>query len=102
MDIAVDATDPAAVCVTISGTLDRDTAPRLVRAVLDAAMKGSGVVLDVSAFPLPPAGAALLLAAHMALAARGRELRLRGVPPGVVDMLQRTGLDEVLRLEPPP
>jgi anti-anti-sigma factor len=101
MEIAVDRTADPVVRVAVSGTVDRDGALRLLDALIQAARLHTEVVLDVSACRLAGSTAvAVLLAAHMAVAANGTVLRLRGLSSGLLDLLHASGLDETLAVEP--
>ncbi|HEY3868258.1 MAG TPA: STAS domain-containing protein [Actinocrinis sp.] len=92
------AAQPAATVAALAGELDRWTAPTLV-ALLDelAAQCVAHLVLDLKRlYFVDASGLLLLLDAHRALQERGGRLSLVGVRPRVVDILRRTGADQVL------
>jgi anti-anti-sigma factor len=60
------------------------------------------IVLDLSEVELIDAiGLAMLVGTHRRALRAGRDVVLRGTPPRVARMLAATGLDRVLRTEPP-
>jgi anti-anti-sigma factor len=89
---------PAATVAALAGELDRWTAPTLVELLEELAAECvAHLVLDLKQlYFVDSSGLVLLLDAHRRLQERGARLSLVGVRPRVVDILRRTGADQVL------
>lgn len=87
----------------ISGRLDASTVSKLRDQLHTVVDGGIGVVvLDLSEVEMIDAtGLAMLVASRRRALRAGRDLVLRGTPPRVARVLAATGLDRVLRAEPP-
>ncbi len=87
----------------INGRIDASTVTQLRDQLHSAVDGGSGaVVLDLSEVELVDAvGLAMLVGTHRRALRAGRVIVLRDTPPRVSRLLAATGLDRVLRTEPP-
>ncbi|OZM70114.1 anti-sigma F factor antagonist [Amycolatopsis antarctica] len=89
--------------VRLAGELDSHSGDRLraeLGGLLGGASQGSRVELDLHRLGfMDSSGLSVLIGAHKQALARGAELVLVGVPPGVHRMLRITGLLPVLRIE---
>jgi anti-anti-sigma factor len=87
----------------ISGRIDASTVSQLRDRLHSAVDGGVGVVvLDLSEVELVDAiGLAMLVGTHRRALRAGRQLVLRGTPSRISRLLIATGLDRVLRTEPP-
>ena len=85
--------------VTVAGDVDIATAPQLAEYLV--AFTDGPVTVDLSqvAF-LDSSGMQALLAAHRHLERRDSRLAIRGATPIVRRVLQISGLDQLLHLEP--
>ena len=89
--------------MAISGRIDGSTVTQL-RDQLHTAVDGGigAVVLDLSEVELVDAvGLAMLVGTHRRALRAGRQIVLRDTPARVTRLLVATGLDRVLRTEPP-
>jgi anti-anti-sigma factor len=89
--------------MAINGRIDATTVTLLRDQLHSAVDGGSGaVVLDLSEVELVDAvGLAMLVGTHRRALRAGRQVILRDTPPRVHRLLAATGLDRVLRAEPP-
>ncbi len=96
------AAEPGTVVLALRGELDPHTAPILddhVGRALDAG--ASTVVLDLAALSfIDSSGLRSVIAAHKGLAERGGTLVLRAPGPTTQRLLDVTGLDDLLVVEP--
>jgi anti-anti-sigma factor len=87
----------------ISGRIDASTVSQLRERLHSAVDGGVGVlVLDLSEVELVDAiGLAMLAGTQRRALRAGRQVLLRGTPPRLQRLLVATGLDRILRAEPP-
>lgn len=87
--------------VRLRGELDVAGAPQL-RAVLYPVLDdGRSVVVDCSELEfLDSTGLGVLIGAHKRAREHGREVRLRATSGGVAKVLDITGLDQILPIDP--
>ena len=89
-----------AACVAVAGEVDIETAPRLRDALVEAIADGEQVIVDLgSVTHLDSTGLAALVVAQRVAEARGVQLRLRAVPPGVMELITITGSHGLLTVE---
>ena len=89
--------------VTVTGEVDIDTAPQLAAALIESAVAGRRVVVDLGAVTfLDAAGLTALLSAHHVARQTNGSIVLRTVPRMVARILSITGLDQVLTIESSP
>jgi anti-sigma B factor antagonist len=87
--------------VEVQGEVDIDTAPRMRRALVDAADRGVPVLVDLGAVTfMDSAGFGVLVAAQRDVAAAGTTMRLRGVSGRIRQLLALLGLDAVFTVDP--
>ena len=85
--------------VRVGGEIDMADAPRLAETLASCA--GDSVIVDLSGVTfLGSAGLNALVAAHKYVDHRGGRLVIRGSSPMIVRLMEITGLDQYLHLEP--
>lgn len=91
---------PDGQCVSVAGEVDAYTAPEMREQVIDALRHHPAVIVDLSAVTfMDSQGLAVLLSARQEAEARGRSLRLEGVPRRVLKLLQLTRLDTLFAID---
>ena len=83
----------------LSGRIDSDTAPKLLRKLMPEFESCPNVCLDFSAVEhISPAGLRVLIQGHKAAIKKGGEMTLTGVYGEVKEELDTTGFAEVLNI----
>jgi anti-sigma B factor antagonist len=96
--------EPDVAVVTVFGDVDLDTAEQLRRAIERAVAEGppGEVRVDLGAVPfMDSLGISALLAGYRAATAQGVGFRIVALSPGLVTVLEITGLLDILGYEPP-
>jgi anti-sigma B factor antagonist len=89
-----------AACVAVAGEVDVETAPRMRDALVEAVADGEQVVVDLGSVTfMDSTGLAALVVAGRVAEARGVRLRLRAVPPRVMELITTTGRHDLISLE---
>jgi len=104
MNFVVDRTArPDGVCVAVAGEVDTYTAPQMLAALLAALETDPRLTVDLSAVTfMDSQGLSALLRTRQETERRGGSLRLEGVPPRVLKLLELTGMDAVFTIDPAP
>lgn len=96
----LDDTDAVPV-VRLRGELDVAGAPELREVLYPLLERGNGVVVDCSALEfVDSTGLGVIIGAHKAARERDGALRIRGATGAVAKVLDITGLDEILPIDP--
>jgi anti-sigma B factor antagonist len=91
---------PDSLCIAVAGEVDAYTAPEMRAQLLDALRLHPVVTVDLSAVTfMDSQGLAALLRARQEAESSGGSLRLEGVPPRVLKLLQLTRLDSVFTID---
>ena len=85
----------------VGGELDTATAPKLAAALANLDGEGNVRVELWDLSFIDSSGFSVLVATHQRLENEGRKLFISGMPPAGLRAMQVSGLDQVLRLEPP-
>lgn len=92
--------DGARATLALDGRLDTATAAELTKAVeeLPEDVRGLTLAMDALSY-VSSAGLRALLLAHKSFKAKGGELKLAGVSPVVLEILELTGFTGILNIE---
>jgi len=89
------------IVVAVRGELDLATAPQLACVLAAVVDRAADIALDLAELDfLDPAGLRVIAAASIRLRQSGRELTLRSVPAMARRILDITGVDALVRIEP--
>ncbi len=88
--------------LSLSGELDMATAPQLRQAVVAAVADGAtDIVLDLAGVSFcDSVGLGIIVGGLKRARGNGGDLRLRSVPPKLVEILALTGLDQAIAIDP--
>ena len=86
--------------VTVQGRLDTLTSPKLESELEPSIAKAKNLVLDLTGVDyLSSAGLRLLLTLQKRFKKEGGNFKLRGIQPGVMEILRMTGFLKILSIE---
>src|SRR5947207_4995068 len=89
--------------IHVAGELDVETSPSLRACLLDVIPRTKVVVVDLAELGfIDSTGIGVLIGAAKRLAAEGGEIRLQGVRPKTLRVLEITGVDRIIDIEPAP
>ena len=99
MNVSV-VTDGSEVTLVVSGRVSSDTAPEFERAFADLPESAGDVVVDFSGLDyISSAGLRVLIGAEKRSIARGGTMRIVGSSETVLEVLEMTGLLDILTVE---
>ncbi|MBQ7555640.1 STAS domain-containing protein [bacterium] len=91
---------PPELTVAVKGRLDTLTSPKLESDLEPSIAKSKSLVLDLTGVDyLSSAGLRLLLTLQKRFKKEGGSFKLRGIQPGVMEILRMTGFLKILSVE---
>ncbi len=91
---------PPDLTVTVQGRLDTLTSPKLESELEPSIAQAKNLVLDMNGVDyLSSAGLRLLLTLQKRFKKEGGTFKLRGIQPGVMEILRMTGFLKILSIE---